>query len=76
MKDAWWRRPVRWRSSADQTHYLGDLATNIGVVLAIVLVTWLGWILADPLIAIAVAGCAGHSAFGVRAAEPGSTHGS
>ena len=41
---------------ADQTHYLGDLATNIGVVLALVLSSGLGWTLADPLIAIAVAG--------------------
>ena len=41
--------------AADQTHYLGDLATNIGVVLALVLTAYLGWTLADPLIAIAVA---------------------
>jgi ferrous-iron efflux pump FieF len=40
---------------ADQAHYLGDLVTNIGVVLAIVLTTWMDWPLADPLIAIAVA---------------------
>jgi len=40
---------------ADQVHYLGDLATNIGVVLALVLTAYLGWTLADPLIAIAVA---------------------
>jgi ferrous-iron efflux pump FieF len=51
--------------NADQTHYLGDLATNIGVVLAILLVTWEGWTLADPLIAIAVAGFMVYSAFGV-----------
>ncbi len=41
--------------SADQTHYLGDLATNIGVVIAILLVTELGWDLADPIIALFVA---------------------
>jgi ferrous-iron efflux pump FieF len=40
---------------ADQTHYIGDLATNIGVVLALLLSSGLGWTLADPLIAIAVA---------------------
>jgi ferrous-iron efflux pump FieF len=39
---------------ADQTHYLGDLATNVGVVFALVLTAYLGWGLADPLIAIAV----------------------
>jgi ferrous-iron efflux pump FieF len=50
---------------ADQTHYLGDLATNIGVVLALVLTAYLGWTLADPLIAIAVAGVMLYSAYGV-----------
>jgi ferrous-iron efflux pump FieF len=50
---------------ADQTHYIGDLATNIGVVLAIVLTSYLGWTLADPLIAFAVAGLMAFTAFGV-----------
>jgi ferrous-iron efflux pump FieF len=50
---------------ADQTHYLGDLATNVGVVLALVLSAYLGWILADPIIAIAVAAIMLWSAFGV-----------
>jgi ferrous-iron efflux pump FieF len=50
---------------ADQTHYFGDLATNIGVVLALVLATGLGWTLADPLIAILVSGVMLWSAFGV-----------
>ena len=50
---------------ADQTHYLGDLATNVGVVLALVLSAYLGWILADPIIAIAVAAVMAWTAFGV-----------
>src|SRR5258706_12544466 len=50
---------------ADQTHYLGDLATNIGVVLALLLSSGLGWTLADPLIAIAVAGVMLFTALGV-----------
>ncbi len=50
---------------ADSTHYLGDLATNIGVVLALVLSTYFGWALADPLIAIAVAGVMLFTALGV-----------
>ena len=50
---------------ADQTHYLGDLATNVGVVLALVLSAYLGWVLADPIIAIAVAGVMAWTAFGV-----------
>ena len=51
--------------SADQTHYLGDLATNIGVVLAIIFSTWFGWLLADPIITILVAGIMVMSAWGV-----------
>ena len=50
---------------ADQTHYLGDLATNVGVVLALVLSAYFGWTLADPIIAIAVANVMLWSAFGV-----------
>jgi ferrous-iron efflux pump FieF len=41
--------------TADATHYFGDLVSNIGVVVAIVLATRLGWILADPIIALLVA---------------------
>src|ERR1700761_6299869 len=40
---------------ADATHYFADLASNIGVVVAILLSAYLGWVLADPLIAIVVA---------------------
>ena len=50
---------------ADQTHYFGDLATNIGVVLALLLSSFLGWTLADPLIAIAVSGVMLWTALGV-----------
>jgi ferrous-iron efflux pump FieF len=41
---------------ADAVHYMADLATNIGVVVAIGLVVWLGWTLADPVVALLVAG--------------------
>ncbi|MEP6830421.1 MAG: cation diffusion facilitator family transporter [Rhizomicrobium sp.] len=41
--------------SADQTHYVGDLVTNIGVVIAILLANGLGWLRADPIIALVVA---------------------
>ena len=41
--------------SADQTHYIGDLVTNVGVVIAILLSTGLGWLQADPIIALLVA---------------------
>ncbi|HSS12931.1 MAG TPA: cation diffusion facilitator family transporter, partial [Rhizomicrobium sp.] len=50
---------------ADQTHYLGDLATNIGLVVALLLSSGLGWTLADPLIAMAVAAVMLFTAFGV-----------
>lgn len=53
------RMVVRKTSSlavhADATHYFGDLVTNIGVVVAIILSAGMGWLLADPIIAIAVA---------------------
>jgi ferrous-iron efflux pump FieF len=41
--------------AADQTHYVGDLATYVGVMVAILLATQLGWMLADPIIALIVA---------------------
>ena len=50
---------------ADTTHYASDLATNVGVIVALVLVAWLDWTLADPLIALAVAGLMLFTAFGV-----------
>jgi ferrous-iron efflux pump FieF len=40
---------------ADKVHYLGDVATNAGVILALVLVRYWGWTQADPIIAIIVA---------------------
>lgn len=39
---------------ADSTHYASDLATNVGVILAIGLSSYLGWTIADPLIAMLV----------------------
>ena len=50
---------------ADHSHYLSDLSTNLGVVLALVLSSALGWNLADPLIAILVAGIMLYTAWGV-----------
>ena len=49
------RRTGSFAISADQTHYLGDLVTNIGVVIAILLAAVLGWQRADPIIALFVA---------------------
>jgi ferrous-iron efflux pump FieF len=50
---------------ADRSHYSSDLITNLGVVLALVLTTWMGWPLADPLIAIAVSVVMLFTAWGV-----------
>ncbi len=49
------RRTGSLAVAADQTHYLGDLATNVGVIVAILLSVELEWIWADPVIALFVA---------------------
>jgi ferrous-iron efflux pump FieF len=41
---------------ADALHYLADLLTNSGVIIALLLATQLGWHLADPIIALIIAG--------------------
>ena len=51
--------------AADAMHYFGDLVSNIGVVAAIALVSWLGWLKADPIIALLVAMVMVTSAWGV-----------
>ena len=50
---------------ADSLHYIGDTAINLGVLLAVVLSAGLGWLLADPLIALAIAGVIFWSAWGI-----------
>jgi ferrous-iron efflux pump FieF len=40
---------------ADSMHYVGDIVTNAGVILGIVLSTQFGLLIADPIIGIAVA---------------------
>ncbi len=42
--------------AADRLHYVGDVLFNIGVLLAYVLSSWFGWIAADAVIAILIAG--------------------
>jgi ferrous-iron efflux pump FieF len=51
--------------SADRLHYMGDLFTNLGVLLAIALVSFAGWTRADPIIALFVAGFMVASAWAV-----------
>jgi ferrous-iron efflux pump FieF len=66
---AYQRRVVRQTHSlavhADAAHYLADLVTNIGVVVALLAATLLDWDLADPIIAIAVAALMLWTAIGV-----------
>jgi ferrous-iron efflux pump FieF len=50
---------------ADAAQYFGDLATNIGVVLAILLGKYLRWTLADPVIALCVAAMLVWNGYGV-----------
>lgn len=40
---------------ADLVHYLGDLATNFGVVIGILLSREFGWLSADPLVGLVIA---------------------
>ena len=66
---AYQRRVIRETGSvaiaADAAHYIGDLASNIGVVIAILLYIGFGWTLADPVIALFVAAILVFNAFGV-----------
>lgn len=48
---------------ADQLHYTTDLATNAGVILALVLTGWFGWVVADPLVGLAIAATIAWGAF-------------
>ena len=41
---------------ADSLHYKGDLLTNAAVIVALLLVSELGWLAADPLFSLAIAG--------------------
>ena len=66
------RRVVRLTGStaikADSLHYASDILVDIGVIAALVLAMTLGWGLADPIIALAIAGVILHAAFRVARA--------
>ncbi len=51
--------------NSDKMHYVGDVATNAGVIVAIVLSVQMGWTLADPIIALLVAAVLIGTAWGV-----------
>lgn len=50
------RRTGSTAIDADALHYVTDLLTNLAVIAALLLSTRLGWHLADPLFALAIAG--------------------
>ena len=60
------RRVVRLTGStairADSLHYAADILMNVGVIAALALAMTAGWALADPIIAIAIAGVIVHAA--------------
>jgi ferrous-iron efflux pump FieF len=51
--------------AADSFHYVGDVMTNGGVIIGIVLSTQFGWLQADPIVALVVAGILSISAWHV-----------
>ena len=63
---AYQRRVVRLTGStairADALHYASDILTNVGVIAALALAMTVGWGLADPIIAIVIAGVIIHAA--------------
>ena len=51
--------------AADSLHYIGDLLTNGGVIVGIVLATQFGWLRADPVMGLIIAGILSISAWQV-----------
>jgi ferrous-iron efflux pump FieF len=49
--------------AADRLHYIGDLAANVAVVLALGLTAWLGWLWADGAFGLVIAGTIAFSAW-------------
>ena len=66
---AYQRRVVRLTGStairADSLHYASDILMNVGVIAALALATTVGWGLADPIIAMVIAGVIIHAAIRV-----------
>lgn len=50
---------------ADSGHYASDLLSNLGVIAALILSAWMGWTLADPILALIVAGMLAWTAWNV-----------
>jgi len=61
---------------ADRLHYLGDLLTNIGVIVGITLATRFGILIADPIVGLGVCRGADGERLARRSAELTISHGS
>jgi ferrous-iron efflux pump FieF len=59
------RRTRSLAIGADYLHYTTDIATNVGVVVALVLAGLWGWTIADPLIGLAIGGVIAWGAFNI-----------
>ncbi|OUR79874.1 divalent metal cation transporter FieF [Alphaproteobacteria bacterium 46_93_T64] len=51
--------------SADSLHYTGDILVNVSVIVALILADQLGWIMADALFAIGIAGYISYNAWSI-----------
>jgi len=59
------RRTASPAIRADSLHYVGDILVNLAVILAFLLASGFGWVLADPLFAIGIAGYILWTAWGI-----------
>jgi len=59
------RRSGSLAVAADRLHYLGDLAANTAVILALGLSAWLGWLWADGVFGLSIAAAIAWSAWSI-----------
>ena len=55
--------------SADSLHYKMDILVNVGVVISLAMVMYMGWLWADPVIAIIIAGYIVYGAWSIANAS-------
>jgi ferrous-iron efflux pump FieF len=59
------RRTGSLAITADSAHYVSDVLVNLGVIAGIVLATNFGFLVADPLVGLLIAGVIGYTAWSV-----------
>ncbi len=57
------RKTGSFAIKADSLHYIGDILVNLAVIAALLLAFQFGWVLADPLFGLAIAGYIGINAW-------------